>query len=156
MSSLRERFEAKVSPEPMSGCWLWTGAQNEHGYGTIWADGRTLKAHRVGYELHVGRIAPGVDLDHKCHNRPCVNPSHLREATRRQNSGNLCGKGTDQFSSRFTGVSWHSSNQRWQATIKVAGRKQHLGYFSDETSAHQAYRAAANAAPQHPVQDGPK
>lgn len=79
-------------------CWLWTASLTKGGYGTVRADGRTQTAHRVLYELLVGPIPPGMDLDHECHNndplclggptcphRACVRPSHLTPATRRVN-----------------------------------------------------------------------
>ncbi len=82
---LAERFWAKV--EKSDGCWTWTGA-NYIGYGQIsegGRDGRLLKAHRVAYELLVGPIPDGLDLDHLCRNPSCVNPAHLEPVTHREN-----------------------------------------------------------------------
>lgn len=56
-----------------SGCWMWTGRLNEFGYGRY---GQRL-AHRVMYELIVGPIPTGLELDHLCRVRACVNPAHL-------------------------------------------------------------------------------
>jgi hypothetical protein len=84
-ASLAERFERYVQRGP--GCWIWTGAQDGHGYGSIYADparGR-IKAHRAAYELFVGSIPPGLTLDHLCRNRTCVNPAHLEPVTNREN-----------------------------------------------------------------------
>ncbi|CAL9481199.1 HNH endonuclease signature motif containing protein [Streptomyces sp. enrichment culture] len=87
-----QRFAAKVTTGPLSlrrgapgPCHLWTGATNERGYGSFWADGRTVKAHRWSYEQHVGPIPPGLDVDHICRRRACVNPAHLRAVTHRDN-----------------------------------------------------------------------
>lgn len=69
------------------GCWEWKGARQK-GYGAIGAGGKTggvLRAHRVIYEWLVGPIPEGLDLDHLCRNRSCVNPSHLEPVTRREN-----------------------------------------------------------------------
>lgn len=67
-------------------CWEWTGALFQGtGYGQVWADGTTRLAHRVVYELLVGPIPVGLDLDHLCRNRSCVNPAHLEPVTRRVN-----------------------------------------------------------------------
>lgn len=87
-----ERFEAKVD---LSGdCWLWTGGLDRHGYGKFTVMYRTLIAHRAGWELLVGPIEAGHELDHTCHqldsgctpdtclHRRCVNPDHLEPVTR--------------------------------------------------------------------------
>ena len=78
-----ERLIEKVSHEPMSGCWLFTGGLDTDGYGMIgigsMLDGsRTVtKTHRVAYAFLVGPIPEGMTLDHKCRVRCCVNPDHL-------------------------------------------------------------------------------
>ncbi|WP_405508834.1 HNH endonuclease [Streptomyces cyaneofuscatus] len=65
-------------------CHEWTGATNEKGYGTFWHT-RTVKAHRYAYRL-AGLLLPAeLDVDHRCRNRACVRPSHLRAVTHRVN-----------------------------------------------------------------------
>lgn len=89
MSTLFDRFEAKHIPEPNSGCFLWFGAYDPvGGYGYI-AGGRGKQelAHRVSYELFVGPIPDGLQIDHKCRMRCCVNPSHLEPVTCKVNIG---------------------------------------------------------------------
>jgi hypothetical protein len=68
------------------GCWLWRGAINPKGYGK-WPrpDGSRL-AHRRVYELVVGPIPAGLQLDHLCRVRACVNPAHLEPVTNRENA----------------------------------------------------------------------
>ena len=68
------------------GCWLWIGSVNENGYGTVgrWR-GPQRRAHRAFYELLVGPIPDGLDLDHLCRVRRCVNPAHLEPVTRSEN-----------------------------------------------------------------------
>lgn len=83
--ALVERFLEKVSPEPNSGCWLWTGAVKARGYGAFWAWGRSREAHRVSYELFVGPIPMGLQMDHLCRNSSCTNPSHLEPVTLQEN-----------------------------------------------------------------------
>lgn len=80
-----ERFHAKYLIDPNTGCWLWTGALNADGYGWFRIDGSSRGAHRVGYELTHGELAPGVVLDHLCRVRNCVNPDHLEPVTDRIN-----------------------------------------------------------------------
>jgi hypothetical protein len=57
--------------------WLWSGSLSEHGYGRLNVKGRTTLAHRVAYELYIGRIPDGMTLDHLCRVHACVNPKHL-------------------------------------------------------------------------------
>lgn len=55
------------------GCWEWRGKHNAKGYAIY---GKTL-AHRVAYQLEHGEIPEGLEIDHLCRNRGCVNPAHL-------------------------------------------------------------------------------
>lgn len=79
---LWERVD-KVSGE--AGCWLWTGALNADGYGAVGRDNKVLRVHRVTYELLVGPIPDGMQLDHLCRNRACCNPKHLEPVTNKEN-----------------------------------------------------------------------
>ena len=82
-----ERVMSLVSPEPNTGCWLWAGAaaggcteSGRYGY----YGGRP--AHRVVYELLKGEIPAGLQLDHLCRCRFCVNPDHLEPVTPSENA----------------------------------------------------------------------
>jgi hypothetical protein len=78
------RFWAKVEKRE-DGCWLWTRNCTSGGYGQFTNGGKKHLAHRVAYEWLVGPIPPGLDLDHLCRVRNCVNPGHLEPVTRREN-----------------------------------------------------------------------
>ena len=82
------RFWAKVDRGPEDACWLWQGSRDPRGYGqlTISRISRTpLKAHRVAYALTHGAVPAGACILHACDEPQCVNPSHLRAGTQREN-----------------------------------------------------------------------
>lgn len=80
-----DRLMALLERPTGSDCWLWTGYVAAGGYGEFHLAGRTRKAHRVAYELLVGPVPEGLDLDHLCRVRRCVNPEHLEPVTRQEN-----------------------------------------------------------------------
>lgn len=87
---LPPRFWAKI--EVIDGHWIWMGARSgAHGkprdmqYGYFNVGGKILRAGRVAYTALVGPIPDGLELDHLCRIRPCVNPACLEPVTTREN-----------------------------------------------------------------------
>jgi hypothetical protein len=68
---------------PTGDCLVWTRAisRSSGGYG-VW---RGHNAHRTIYEMEVGPVSEGLELDHLCRNRLCVNPAHLEPVTHWEN-----------------------------------------------------------------------
>lgn len=80
-----QRFWNFVLPEPNSGCWLWTGALGRDGYARINILGKSAQAHIWSYRHFVGEVLEGLELDHVCRVRCCVNPGHLESVTHFEN-----------------------------------------------------------------------
>lgn len=83
LKSLPPNFVAKL--EFSGECWLWRGGTSGDGYGRFKYERRMVSAHRLAYELVVGTIPKGKELDHLCRNRACCNPVHLDPVTCRTN-----------------------------------------------------------------------
>ena len=78
--SIEVYFWERVSKQS-NGCWLWTGALTGDGYGIL----RRQTMHRWSYEKHRGEIPEGLEVDHLCSVRNCVNPDHMELVTHREN-----------------------------------------------------------------------
>lgn len=72
-----EALESNSIPEPNSGCLLWLGVVNQFGYGRLRRKEVSGVVHRLAYELTKGPVPPGLELDHLCRVRCCINPDHL-------------------------------------------------------------------------------
>lgn len=82
-----ERFWRRVAGSQVAECWEWQGHRLVNGYGQCRGnDGNRILAHRLAYEMLRAEIPQGLDLDHLCHNRACVNPWHLEPVTASANT----------------------------------------------------------------------
>lgn len=100
MASTEDALFARIEQpgnDPVESCWLWTGVLSPDGYSLLTGAGR---AHRALYEFFVVEIPDGLELDHLCRVRRCVNPWHMDPVTHQVNiqrswaaRGGMCAKG---------------------------------------------------------------
>lgn len=102
------RFEEKFMPVPVTGCWIWVGAQIPGGYGSFRVDGCSApaKAHRVSWMIYRGGIPRGQQVLHHCDTPSCVNPDHLFIGN---NAANVCDRVAKGRSAKMFG----ETNNRW-------------------------------------------
>ena len=82
---IADRFWEKVNKT--DGCWLWTSATDRDGYGVFTVKrGTVVSAHRFAYELSIGEIPNGFQIDHLCRVPACCNPQHMEVVTPRENT----------------------------------------------------------------------
>lgn len=149
---LMERFWSRVDkngptvpghPE-MGQCWQWTagttGKNGDYPYGLISVNGKSTLAHRVSYEAHHGKLPDGALVDHECHNTLCVNPSHLREASRSENNAYFIGPRVNNRNTGVRNVYLNRRNGRSPYFVSVKGR--YFGAYSTVEEAEQVAKGA--------------
>ena len=122
-----ESFLARTEPLCWSDCIVWTGATDSKGYGQLWSGGRAVLAHRYSWERTNGPIPDDRILDHACWERSCVNPEHLRLATRSQNNAYLSGAQKGRKHDLPRGVT--RTGRGYRALVTVSGRTINAGTF---------------------------
>lgn len=132
---LESRFWSKVNKT--DSCWEWMAYRDSFGYGRFRVGKRMERAHRVSYALTFGSLDPSAEVDHMCHNASCVNPSHLRTATRKQNMENRRGAQRNSKSG-VRGACWDSSRQKWMAQVRHNGKTIFAGRFDTLAEAGMA------------------
>lgn len=129
------RFWSKVVIHP-SGCLVWAARLNHAGYGQVHVHGHTVKAHRLAYELLVGPIPTGLEIDHLCRNRACVHPDHLEPVTHTENTRRGARGGAlliacpygHPYDEANTHINWHGRREcrvcreRWRETANARRR----------------------------------
>lgn len=141
--SPEDRFFARVEIRPAPLCWPWMGQRNQFGYGQFKINKKYVTVHRFSYELLHGKIPDGYEIDHICWTPWCVNPAHLRLATRKQNLENPSGLRVTNTSG-VQGVSWDPEVGLWRARVGHNHRRYHVGRFDNLADAEAAVIAKRN------------
>jgi len=115
-------FVGKCMPVPESGCWVWDGRLSNHGYGVLAiGHGRTAYAHRTAYEIFRGAIQEGLQIDHLCGVRCCVNPDHLEAVTSTENKAR--GQSRNAINKRKTECKYGHPFNQWNTYLRWSGNK---------------------------------
>ncbi len=81
-----QRFESKLSVDPVTGCTVWAGAKKNNGSGlfllSTWKPRKATSAQRFAYQFYVGPIPDNCCVKARCGNMLCVTPNHLKVKTR--------------------------------------------------------------------------
>lgn len=140
--SVYARMESKFSPEPNTGCWLWT-ASVRNGYPCFGVkrngSWKIETASRVMHEIHSGSHPGDMHVLHKCDNPICVNPEHLFLGTHLDNCEDRAQKnrGTKSKIGLPRGVA-KSNDGFYIATCKHHGKNHYAGYYSSIEDAAEA------------------
>ena len=120
---------------------------NTNGYINIYINKKLYLLHRVIYkyfneEWDITDSSSNNQIDHIDINPLDNRIENLRVATCSQNTRNQ--KKLNNCSSKFKGVSWHKGSSKWEAKISIDGKSKHLGYFTNEEEAAEAYKKINN------------
>lgn len=134
------RFWAKVKLD--GDCWAWqAGMVKGYGHFTQGGKPKMMLAHRWSYEAMVTEVPDGLELDHLCRNKACVNPDHLEPVTHAVNierNPNAVNKRGAQITHCPQGHEYNEANTRWYRggrNCRPCGRL--------HTANHRARKAAA-------------
>lgn len=150
--ALLEDVRKRISYDPETGIFIRVKASTHRRVGQVCtvrrpdgylqvAMGRgNILAHRLAFMLGHGR-APVGEIDHINRDKADNRLANLREATKAQNGANKIP--SRRSISGIKGASWCNRARKWRATIRVATRQVHLGFFATAEEAHAAYVEAA-------------
>lgn len=131
-------------------CWIWTGHRDRNGYGSSRINRKNAPVHRVTYEYFIVEVPDGLELDHLCRNRSCVNPWHLEPVTRAINMQRAVGCGQYDRSRRPDPNRTHCSKRHRlvgdNVYISSRGNKSCRSCQRDNARAIQKRKAALGGA----------
>jgi hypothetical protein len=127
-----------------SGRWkACSGKAVCNGYATVCVLGEMQYSHRIAWLLARGEIDDDLSIDHENGVRNDNRLVNLRLGTTRENSQNLeCHR-----NGQLVGATWYKRYEKWQAQIRINGKRKYLGLFQTELEAHEAYLAALHSQP---------
>lgn len=156
------RVRSVVSYDAEAGTFMWlcnrkggsarvgasAGCTRPDGYVHIVIDGERHYAHRLAWQMEVGLIPSGMEIDHIDHNPSNNKIGNLRLVTR---SGNRKNRSRDSRNkSGVNGVHWSENAKAWAVQVRSDRKTKHIGYFKDLKKASEARRAAEAALGFHP------
>lgn len=97
INKVTKRILTYAKIDSVTGCWNWSGAKNQRGYGQINIDKKYWLVHRAAYTVFVGPIPAGKIACHICDNPSCCNPSHIFIGTHKDNSQDCLAKGRHRW-----------------------------------------------------------
>jgi len=140
-----ERLPGYARRDDDMGCLLWERGARGDGYADMYITGvSSRRAHRISYETFVGEIPGGMDLDHICAVKNCVEPTHLRPLPRADNSV-YRDKPEHHPDSGFTGVFFDSGRGSWALATDLRRDSGTIEYCLSQQEAHSLLRSRREA-----------
>jgi hypothetical protein len=142
--TLQEAFDAWPVEISADGCHIWGGNKAGYApgqYGVLTFRNKHRFAHRVAYELRHGPIPRGMDIDHLCHERLCVNVEHLRVTTHKQNLEHRRAANLNSHTG-VRGVTYDKKRGQYRVRVKHDYKEIHVGRFATLEEAEAAAVAA--------------
>lgn len=115
VGDVKARLIASVN-KSAEGCHVWQGF-SKNGYGVTSLNGRLEQAHRASWKVFIGDIPLGMQVNHKCHNRLCINPEHLYVGTQVENMADM-----DRAGRRNAAIGERNGNAKLNPELVLAIR----------------------------------